>query len=349
MKTKKVYLEIIRFIAACLVVFNHTDGYFLYFASTENVLTYGVSLFFSVLCRINVPLFFMVSGALLLGKEEDIKTLYKKRIGRIAAVILIFSALQYIAGMLSARGFMGSGGAGYGPADFFRKVYSGSVIEPYWFLYSYLAVLIALPFLRRMAGSMTAAEFRYLFVLKTVFDIGLRLIGVYTGVFVNLELFILADNIFYVLFGYYMECIVPESSYRRRGSGKAAGLCAGLTALSAAAVIGEYAVTGAYSQNLLGIFNPILTMAVYYMVKSFCMEHVLPDKLQSVCVRLGGAVFGIYLLEQLVRRQLLPVYLYLSEKTVGVFACFAYVVGTVALAAVYAGILKRIPGIKKLI
>lgn len=321
----------------------------MFFTSTDNVITYVVSLFFSVLCKINVPLFFMVSGALLLEKEEDIPTLYKKRVGRIAAVILIFSAVQYIAGSLSARGLEGKGAIDYGLADFLKRIYSGSVIEPYWFLYSYMAVLMLLPFLRRLAGNMTAAEFRYLFVLKVVLDAGLKLIGVYTGVFANLELFILADNIFYVLFGYYMECAAPESMYRKGNGGKAAGLCMGILALSAAAVIGEYAVTGRYSQNLLGIFNPILVTTVYYMVKSFCMEHVLPEMLQRACVRLGGAVFGIYLLEQLVRRQLLPVYLYLSEKTAGVLACFVYVIGTVALAAIYAGILKRIPGIRKLV
>ena len=60
-KSKMVHLEVIRILAVCLVVFNHTDGYFLYFTTTDHPITYLVSLFFSVLCRINVPLFFMVS------------------------------------------------------------------------------------------------------------------------------------------------------------------------------------------------------------------------------------------------------------------------------------------------
>lgn len=349
MNTRKVYLEIIRFIAACLVVFNHTDGYFLYFASTDNMLTYGVSLFFSVLCKINVPLFFMVSGALLIHREEQLKTLFRIRILRIAAVLLIFSGVQYIAGMLTVHGLEGKGAVSYSLREFLRQVYGSSVIEPYWFLYSYLAVLLLLPFLRRLAKAMTAAEFRYLFMLKAVFDIGLRLIGVYTGVFVNLELFIVADNIFYVLFGYYMECVVSESRYKEGKCLKAAGACIGLVVLSALAVIGEYVLTGEYSQRLLGIFNPFLVITVYYMVKSFCMEHVLTEKIQRICIWLGSTVFGIYLLEQLIRRQLLPLYLFLCEKTVGVVACFAYVAGTVALGVVYVSILKKIPGIKKLI
>lgn len=45
----------------------------------------------SVITKINVPLLFMVSGALLLEKQEDILTVLRKRISRIGMVILLFS------------------------------------------------------------------------------------------------------------------------------------------------------------------------------------------------------------------------------------------------------------------
>ena len=43
-----------------------------------------------------VPLFYMVSGALLLGKNESFGELARKRILRIVAVIVIFSLLYYL-------------------------------------------------------------------------------------------------------------------------------------------------------------------------------------------------------------------------------------------------------------
>ena len=68
-KNKEVYIEVLRIVAVFLVIFNHTDGYFLYYSNTENPLTWWFSFLGSVLCRINVPLFVIISGALLLGKE----------------------------------------------------------------------------------------------------------------------------------------------------------------------------------------------------------------------------------------------------------------------------------------
>ena len=46
--------------------------------------------------RINVPLFFMISGALLLGKEETYEVVLKKRVPRICLDILIFEGILYV-------------------------------------------------------------------------------------------------------------------------------------------------------------------------------------------------------------------------------------------------------------
>ncbi len=342
---KKVYLEVIRLLAVCLVIFNHTDGYFLYFSNTDNPVTYMVSLFFSVLCRINVPLFFMVSGALLLGKKESIKELYRKRIKRILQVLLLFSGLQYI---VSVQGRIGAGEAGIG--DFLVRLYTGNIADSYWFLYAYLAVLAMLPLFRKMAGGMDAEDFRYLFFLKLLSDVVFRLTAVYTGCTAGMEIPLVTDSIFYLFAGYYMEWKVPEERYDGKGiAERATAAGAGLILVSMALVWLENRVLGAYSQSCLGIFSPILTIIAYYMVKSCCSRHVMSQKVQDAVICLGSAVFGIYLIEPLARKQLLPLYLYLCDKTVGLAACFVYVAGTFMLSAIYVGIIKKIPWIGKLI
>lgn len=63
----------------------------------------------------------------------------------------------------------------------------------------------------------------------------------------------------------------------------------------------------------------------------------------------GSCVFGIYLLEQLARIQMLPLYVYLSEYTVGVLACVCYVIAAFLLSWFYTELLKRIPGMKRLL
>lgn len=342
---KKVHLEVIRLLAVCFVVFNHTDGYFLYFSNTENSVTYTVSLFFSVLCRMNVPLFFMVSGALLLRKEESISELYRKRVGRILLVLLLFSVLQYVVSVWSG---METGEMGI--RDFLFRFYTGNIADSYWFLYAYLGVLAGLPLFRKMAGGMGMEEFRYLFCLKLLSDVVFRLAAVYTGRAAAMEIPLVTDSVFYLFAGYYMEWEAPEEWYGRKDIGRgAAAAGVGLVLVSMALVWLEYKVTGAYSQNCLGIFSSILTIIAYYMVKSFCGSYAMSGRVRNMVVYLGSTVFGIYLIEPLVRKQLLPVYLYLCDRTVGLAACFVYVTGTLLLSVIYVSIGKKVPVIGKLL
>lgn len=345
LRGKKVHLEVIRLLAVCLVVFNHTDGYFLYFSNTENPATYMVSLFFSVLCRINVPLFFMVSGALLLPKEESIRELYQKRVKRILLVLLLFSVLQY---MVFVRGRVGAEETGI--RDFVFRFYTGNIADSYWFLYAYLGVLAGLPLFRKMAGGMGTEEFRYLFFLKLLSDVIFRLTAVYRGWAAALEIPLVTDSVFYLFAGYYMERVAPEEWYDRKDIRRgAAAAGAGLVLGSMALVWLEYKVTGAYSQNCLGIFSSILTIIAYYMVKSFCGSHAGSERVRNMVVYLGSTVFGAYLIEPIVRKQLLPLYLYLCDKTVGLAACFVYVAGTLLLSVIYVSIGKKIPVVGKLL
>ncbi len=80
-KNRKCYLQMMRIIACTLVIYNHTYSFY------QFGLTTGVKqLFFMVLTmitRINVPLFMMISGALLLGKSEDWSRVFKKRFTRV--------------------------------------------------------------------------------------------------------------------------------------------------------------------------------------------------------------------------------------------------------------------------
>lgn len=98
---KKVYYEWLRCIACFMVIFNHLKGYRLFMdASGIKQICYII---LSVLTKINVPVFFMVSGALLLEKQEDFRIVFKKRISRIGLVILLFEAGIYTECMLYAR------------------------------------------------------------------------------------------------------------------------------------------------------------------------------------------------------------------------------------------------------
>ena len=57
----------------------------------------------------------------------------------------------------------------------------------------------------------------------------------------------------------------------------------------------------------------------------------------------------MYLLEQLARMALLPLYLILCEYTFGIFACCSYVAGSLLLAGAGALLMKKIPVLRKIV
>lgn len=87
---KKLHIEMLRIIAVVMVVLNHSDLYYTYFTNTDSVLTFSVSLLLSCICRINVPLFMMITGALLIPKAESWSVIFKKRISRMLVVLVAF-------------------------------------------------------------------------------------------------------------------------------------------------------------------------------------------------------------------------------------------------------------------
>ena len=114
-----------------------------------------------MVCKGAVPLFFMVSGALLLGKNESGKDLFQKRILRMILVIVIFSFLYYMKLVLK-------GERPFAPFSFLLSLPTDLVYLPYWFLYSYLGVLTILPILRPLAQNMSKNTFWYLIILLDI-------------------------------------------------------------------------------------------------------------------------------------------------------------------------------------
>ena len=88
---KKTYIECLRIIAIILVIYNHTRelGFTLY-QYTSDACSYYLSVLMIPVCKTAVPIFLMISGATLLGKEEDYRYLFSRRIVRDVGIILFW-------------------------------------------------------------------------------------------------------------------------------------------------------------------------------------------------------------------------------------------------------------------
>ena len=157
-KEKYVYLEVLRIVAMFFVIFNHTgvEGFFLYYKQDLGSFSYWIYLFISIFCKFSVSIFFMISGALMLGKEEDTKTLWKKRIFKMLIILIGISTFYYI---IELRVKFET----FSLKNYLTMIYTGKGQKYHlWYLNLYIAYLISLPFLRSMAKSLKKENYDYL-------------------------------------------------------------------------------------------------------------------------------------------------------------------------------------------
>lgn len=362
MKRELVHIEILRVIAICFVVFNHTwtSGFMLYSAVGRSYRYYYPLVFLSILCKIAVPVFFMISGALLLGREESYRELYAKRVARMLFVLILFSFVEYCYKLAMGAGSVGAAVRavmdGFHPADFLRGIYSEEQAAAYWYLYAYLAFLVMLPLLRKMVRVMRAEDYRYLAILQLVI----------VGVLPILEyllwggqgmlqsdfsiVLVTTDCVFYSLMGYAMEHVLDK----RRYTGRNALL---LTAVGILAIViccilttDRMQLTGEKTAEVF--HNSLIALpacAVYFTAKFLCGKYRLPGIIRRAAAEIGSTVFGIMLLEDILRKELAGIFESL-KPTLGIFpACVVWVAAVVASGAVLTWLLKRIPGVKRLL
>ena len=90
MKEKNYNLELIRMISFVLVIAIHVSNYFCRAYGEIPNSEYAFSLVVDTAARVSVPSFFMISGALLLGREETLKK-HCRRILRFLSVLAEYS------------------------------------------------------------------------------------------------------------------------------------------------------------------------------------------------------------------------------------------------------------------
>ncbi len=197
LKSRTLYLDILRIAATLFVVFFHQTGV----AENPNI---PWSENFSIACqgitRWIVPIFVMISGALFLdnSKPLSIKKLYTKNIFRIVTAFL-FWAVVYAVYHYST------------PVFFIEGVIMGRYHM--WFLFMILGLYIMTPLLRKITSDKKATE--YFLIVSAVFGIGIATFnmtpladiapGVSGYVFDNLNLGILAGYSFFFVLGYYLN------------------------------------------------------------------------------------------------------------------------------------------------
>lgn len=149
-KNKKLYIEVLRIIGIFFVLYAHTDTNAVHhYLFESNTASYWIAVALQQFMYLNTAIFFMISGILLLNKEEPLKTVITKRVLKFLAIIIIFDFLQY------CYNFCNNPAIGFDIFIILKRMYATTMITQYWYLYTYLAFLLMLPFMRILVKNMS--------------------------------------------------------------------------------------------------------------------------------------------------------------------------------------------------
>lgn len=318
------HLDFLRLFAIFFVIFNHTGGMFFMPTSLQSDAESCILYFSNQVCKTAVPLFFMISGALLLPREESYKQLFQKRILRFLGVLVFFWALQYLAEAL----FRGA------PLTFSRYLHllyfhcnKADDIATDWFLYAYLAMLLLLPLLRPLARNMRNRDFLYLFGLQfTVMALVPTIVFLlshegspsrlseylpFTPSFRDPSPFGGAFCAFFMLMGYFLEHRVKPELLRGQ-------LLKKLTLLSLLCLLIGVAVM-AYGRSLLAdkhlpqatlfltCFLPLPCATIYLLARAFFLRAQLSSRMKTVLKVAASGVLSVMLTENFFRMAFHPI------------------------------------------
>ncbi|MGN0280606.1 MAG: acyltransferase [Lachnospiraceae bacterium] len=341
-KEKTVYLEVCRIIALFCIMYQHTGGRgadaYLY---TDSRWVYMMSLIGTIISRIGVPLFWMISGELLLSKEEPWQKVYKKRIPRIAGALILFSVVRYLYLCIM------DGQAGT-VSEFAWKLYSREIFLPYWFLYAYLGILLVLPFIKRMIRNLTEQEEMVLFILI----LGWNILHDISKIFLNTDFVInlsVDNSICYFVLGYMMSNDKILRKDEKRGlwlSIAAAVLVIGCVYLwTGYPVFGEI-----HGDAAEGCMVMPLTVSVYYMLRYISNRGKCPiTAIRHIILWCGGNVFGIYLIEDYLRNGTAVIWEKLAPHISAVPACLIWLLVVFLIGNILVAGLRRLPLLRNIL
>ena len=325
---KKTYIECLRIIAIILVIYNHTRelGFTLY-QYTSDACSYYLSVLMIPVCKTAVPIFLMISGATLLGKEEDYRYLFSRRIVRYVGIILFWGSIQYFR-------YVRTGKAELSVRGWWNNIYSSPKLETYWYLYLYLGFLLLLPLLRKIVSGMKDQDYRYLFGLSCVSSV-LTMFGYFSGCFINSSIFLLPSVFLYPLLGYWIDK-EPCHNYRKNA------LKYSLTAILPLCVIVSACLIFAKNADLNGDFmdaiqclTPMISFGIFGFIKSIDAGHRYSARLEKAILVVGDTVFGIYLTEDMIRNQVvkLIVHIHANDFILAVlYTLLTFILGVVFIA-----------------
>ncbi|MDO5510147.1 MAG: acyltransferase family protein [Weeksellaceae bacterium] len=200
------YLSNLRVLAIFLVVLGHVAIPYLYELHVTSFTNWSIVNFISAVARLSVPVFVMITGALLLGRIEPLDLFLKKRLTRILRPF-IFWTIAYIIFHFTWAGNEIT------TSEVVRKTVHAFFKEAdyhFWFIYMILGLYLFMPILRLWIVNAKERDIRYflfLWLITTFYND-------YTKVYLPVvDLIYFSKYVGYLVLGYYIHKFIKPNTY----------------------------------------------------------------------------------------------------------------------------------------
>ena len=338
MKKRILYLDIIKVLALFFVIFNHCDDILI--SSRMHIRIIHNSLFY--LSKSAVPLFLMVSGILLMDKNDSMPKLIK----RIIRILIPLIIITIIWTMTHAKDI-----------NILKMLNPFDVnYFPYWlwYLQAIILVYILLPLIRKITLKYQKSSIewkKYKIVIITTTTLFAIAFTIYNIIFKKDMMIItnlLPMPILYFIYGY----ILSKEKISKKV--KNISIISLLLTLSIPTFIATKLMLLKQSYFFLddyrNIYTFIITTTLFIIIKYYFENYNKENIFTKIITHLSNNSYGIYLLHVFVIEYLLntPFMKELIEFN-KLEAIFELIILVVIILDIIVSILKRIPGIKKLL
>lgn len=288
-KIKNEYfgISILRILATFSVIMIHVSGPIVVDYGNVSNFDWNIANFYDAISRYSVPIFFMISGALLLNKDYRLMEFLKGKLIKIVLPFIIWSLFYSIINryVLNEETF--------DIIKIIKDVFYGSEYH-LWFIYALIGVYLTVPIIRQWIKRASQKEILYFIIIWIItLVIGIPGLDVY---FPKIDFVYFSGFIGYFVLGYYLSKF------------KSIGKCTAVLFIFLGLIITIY---GTYfytikTSKFFGYFYEYLNLNTLLVSSGlFIILHkkkIFNKKMKSSISILSKCSFGIYLIHPLILR-----------------------------------------------
>ena len=320
-KTREYAFDILRVISMIMVIIIHIANVYCRSFGLISTKSYLISLIFNTICRVSVPIFFMISGTLLLDREFN-KSKYLKRVIKYVVLIVAWDII-YLVWEYFYLGVT------------YDKLYM-LIIDPYrahlWFLYTILVLYAIQPLLKLIMDKSNNTVKIVLLIIWIIFSLA-SMLNPYIAKF-----FTIFSYIGYFIIGKYLYDFIKKYDLRKYS----------LTLIIIMIICYSISIWMNYSLsiNLNQFYNLFFAYRTpFIMINSFALYVLIisnyrKDSLNKFVTGLSDLSLGVYLIHGIFLDVTVKVFIYSSINSLIGIPIFTIIIFVLSIISTY--IIKKI-------